>query len=48
MSAAYLSDNLAALVQHASENLCGHDQARGIGVDGDVTSHQADILKLLI
>jgi hypothetical protein len=30
-------------VQHGPQDLCGHDEATGRGVDGDVTRHQPDV-----
>ena len=44
----YLSHNLTAPVEHRSENLRGHDKTGGAGVDGDVTSHQTHVTKLLV
>lgn len=44
----HLTYNLTAPIQHASQNLCSHNQAGGIGVDGNVPSHQSHILKLFI
>ena len=34
-------------VQHAAQDLGGHDNAAGVLVDGDIPSHQPHILKLL-
>lgn len=35
-------------VKHASQNLCGHDDASGIWSNGDIASHQAHIITKLI
>lgn len=43
----HLPEQLAAPVDHAAQDLCCHHDAVRIGVDGDVTRHQADIHKLL-
>lgn len=35
-------------VKHASQDLCGHDDASGIWSNGDITRHQAHIIIKLI
>lgn len=34
-------------VKHRPQNLGGHHETRGIGVDGDIARHQAHISELL-
>jgi hypothetical protein len=36
------------MVQHAPKDFRGHDQAAGIGIDGDIACHQPHIPKLLL
>lgn len=42
-----LTHDFGSTVQHGSQNLCRHDQARGTGVDGNISCHQTNIAKLL-
>ena len=43
-----LAHDLAAAVQHRPEDLRGHDEAGGGGVDGHVPRHQTHVRKLLV
>ena len=43
-----LADNFRAIVQHGAQDLRGHDQARGIRIDGDIASQQSHVPELLI
>lgn len=38
----------SSLPYNVTSHLCGHDEAGGSGVDGDVTGHQTHILEFLI
>uniref|UniRef100_A0A6B0VAB1 Uncharacterized protein n=1 Tax=Ixodes ricinus TaxID=34613 RepID=A0A6B0VAB1_IXORI len=42
-----LPHDLGALVQHAPQDLCCHDEAAGAGVDGDVARHEANVLEVV-
>ena len=44
----YLAHDLGAAVEHRTENLRRHDEARRVGVDGDVARHEADVGELLL
>lgn len=35
-------------VEHAAKDFGGHDHDLGVGVDGDVSSHQAHVVELLL
>lgn len=39
--------DFGSTIQHGSQNLCRHDQARRAGVDGHISCHQTNIAKLL-
>lgn len=39
-------ENFRATVEHATENLSGHDEAGGVGRERDVTGHEADVTEL--
>lgn len=34
-----LPHNLTSTVEHRSEDFGGHDEARGAGIDGDISCH---------
>ena len=40
-----LSGDLGASVQHGAQDLRGHDEARGIRINCDVTGHETNIRK---
>ena len=42
----HLAHDFGAAVQHGAQDLGGHDQTAGGGVDGDVARHQADVAEL--
>ena len=44
----YFAENVAAAVQHASQNLRRHHQHRRVGVDRDISSHEAHVGELLL
>lgn len=44
---AHLAHDLAAAVQHVPQDLGGHDQARGRGIDGHIARDQTDVLELV-
>lgn len=43
-----LSHHLASTVEHRSKDFGGHDEARGAGIDGDITRHEANIAEFLL
>ena len=42
----HLSQQLRAPVDHGAQDLCRHDDAKGVGVKHHIASHQADVAKL--
>ena len=39
----YVSDNVCALVQHAAQDLCRHDQARSLRLDADISGEKPNL-----
>lgn len=44
----HFTGHFATVVEHTPEDLCGHDEAGGSLIDGDIARHQADVLELLL
>ena len=44
----HLTGHLTAVVEHAPQDLCRHDQARCSLINRHITGHEADIFKLLL
>jgi hypothetical protein len=43
-----IAHNVAPAVQHAAQDLGGHNEAGGVGVDGHVPGHEAHVSELLL